>query len=158
MLDPSALESSLSSMLATAQPSAADAAMAMADAYDSYCSDAMFGASTPQVLPSAKAAMAATILGAIANPATGSPSTVASAWASGVAVYWLGVPVVGAQNGTTAGCPGAASLTGSLTTVFSNTANTAATCSAGMAAAIHAATMTVTATVAPPAGAVLPIV
>lgn len=157
MLDPGALESSLASMLATAQTSAADAALAMADAYDSYCSDAIFGSSTPQIPGTAKAAMATTILKAIANPAAGSPSTLASAWASGVATYWSGVSVVGAQAGATAGCPGAASLTGSLTTVFANVANTAATCAAGMAAAIHAATMTTTATVAPPAGTVLPI-
>jgi hypothetical protein len=144
-------------MLGVAQPSAAAAADAMASAYDDYASGAMFGASTPQILPTAKDAMAATILAAIATPETGSPASISGAWASGVAAYWLGVPVVGAQSGATAGCPGAASLTASLSAVFANTANTAAICAQGMAAALHAATMTVTATVAPPAGTVLPI-
>lgn len=156
-LSESTLASSLESMLGIAQPSAAAAAAAMAEAYDTYAADGMFGASSPQIPPTARAAMAATILGAISAPASGSPATIAGAWASGVAAYWTGVPVVGAQTGATGGCPGAASLAGSLSAVFANTTNTAATCAAGMAAAIHAATITTTATVAPPAGTVLTI-
>jgi len=129
----------------------------MATAYDDYASGGMFGASTTQIPSTARAVMAATILTAIAAPDAGSPASISGAWSSGVAAYWTAVPVAGAQVGATAGCPGAASLAGTLSAVFANTANTAATCAQGMAAALHTATATTTATVAPPTGTVLPI-
>jgi hypothetical protein len=101
--------------------------------------------------------MASTLQSAIATPSSGSAAAFAGAWASAVATFWIGVPVVGAQSGATVACPGAAALTAALTTVFANLQNTAQSCAQGLATALHTATMTVTAAVAPPPGTTLPI-
>lgn len=156
-LDPSALASALEATFASLPETASDAADALAGNYYDYASAATFGASTPTLAPALRTAFAATLLGAIAVPSSGTPATFAAAWASAVATIWIGVPVAGAQSGATVGCPGAAALTASLTTVFANLANTAATCAQALAAALHTATLTVTAAVAPPPGTVLPI-
>lgn len=156
-LNSSAFANALEATFASLPETAADAADALAQDYYDYASAAIFGSSTPTLAPALQAAFASTLLGAIAAPASGSPATFAAAWATAVAAFWVGVPVTGAQSGATVACPGASSLTVSLTIVFANLANTAATCAQALAAALHTATMTVTAAVAPPPGTVLPI-
>lgn len=148
------LQSALQSALATAQPSAAAAANALATAYDDYAAAGLFGSSVP-TLAGKKAAMVSALTAGLATP--GTPANFAGAWASAVAAYWTAVPVAGAQSGVTNGCPGAASLTATLTTLFSNTANTVSTAASSLGSALHAATLTTTATVAPPPGTVLPL-
>ena len=156
-LDPGALADALEELFARLPETAADAAEGMAAAYFDYASAGMFGASVPQLTSTHRDALAATLLTAIAIPAAGLPATIAGAWSAGVTAFWPGVPVVGAQAGATVGCPGAAALAASLTAVFANLANTAESCALSLAAALHGATMTVTASVTPPPGTVLPI-
>jgi hypothetical protein len=129
----------------------------MASAYFTYAGAAIFGGSAPTIAPALRAAMGATLLGAIATPAGGSPAALAAAWSSAVATFWTAVPVTGGQTGATVGCPGAPGLVASLTGVYSNTGNTAAGCAQQTATALDAATKTVTAAVAPPPGTILPI-
>lgn len=157
MLDQSALSDSLEAIFASLPPTPAECAAQLAQAYVDYAGAGTFGASLPTLDDDRRDAMAATLEGAISDPAVGLPATFAAAWASALTVFWTAVPVAGPQLGVTNGCPGASSLTGSLTGVLANLANTAETCASGMASAIHAATMTVQATVSPPPGTVVPI-
>lgn len=138
-------------------PSPSGCADGLANAYYSYASAGMFGASTPTIPPANKSAMASTLQSAISDPSNGSASSFASAWASAVTTFWIGVPVTGAQTGATVGCPGAASLSGSLTSIFGNTSNTFQSVADDLANALHTATLTTTAAVVPPPGTVLPI-
>jgi hypothetical protein len=156
-LNVSSLSALLGDLFAGMPASASAAAEGMAQAYFDYASAGTFGASTPQIPGVNKSAMASTLLAAIATPATGSPATIAAAWATALSAFWIGVPVVGAQAGATVGCPGAAALTATLTIVFANLANTASSCAQSLAASLDTATKTVTASVAPPPGTVLPI-
>lgn len=151
-LDVSKLSSALKDVFASMPASASDAADGMAAAYYDYACDAMAGGGKAEPPAANKSALATAILGAIAAPAAGLPVTIAGAWSAGVAAFWVGVPVTGAQTGATVACPGAASLIGALSAVFANTANTAETAANGMAVALHAATITTTAAVAPPPG------
>lgn len=150
------LAASLKAIFVSSQPSAADAANALASAYVSYASQGMVGASKLEVPSAKKTAMAAALLAVLSLP-LGNPATVAGAWSAAVAAFWAGIPVIGVQSGSVTACPGAASLIASLTVVFSNPLNTADIAAQGMAAALHAATLTATATVAPPAGTVLTV-
>lgn len=146
------LASSLASVFASMPASPAAAAEALAGAYFDYAKLGNFGGGIP-LLPALEAkrdALKTTLEAAIGNPLVGLPATFAAAWASGVATFWTGVTVAGATSGTTNGCPGASSLTGSLSAVFANLLNTPTTCAAGMALALDTATKTTTATVTPP--------
>lgn len=156
-LSQASLASDLQSLFSSLPATPSDCADGMAQAYYTYASVAMFGASVPTILPALKTAMAATLLAAITNPLAGTSAALANAWASAVGTFWTAIPVTGAQAGATAGCPGAPSMTTPLTTLFSALGNTAAACANGLAAQLHTATSTVTAAVAPPAGTVLPI-
>jgi hypothetical protein len=157
MLDQPALAAALQATFESMPAAAADAADALANDYATYASAATFGASQLEVSEAVATAMGDTLFAAISVPASGLPATFAAAWAAAVAAFWVGLPVVGAQSGATAGCPGAASIAATLTAVFANLANSAGVCAVALAAALHGATLTVTATVAPPAGTVLPI-
>lgn len=148
------LAADLEAVFASMPGSAADAADALAQAYDNYAAGATFGGGAP-VLTGRKAAMAGTLAGGMVVP--GAAATFAAAWASAVGAYWTGVAVAGAQTGTCPTCPGAASLTGTLTPVFANLANTAGSCAAALAGALDTATRTCVATVTPPPGTVVPI-
>lgn len=151
-LDVSKLSSSLKDVFASMPASASDAADGMSDAYYDYASDATAGGGKVAIPGANKSALAAALLAAIGAPAAGSPVSISGAWASGVAAFWIGVPVTGAQSGATVACPGAASLLASLTAIFANVANTADKAAAGVAAALDVATKTTTAAVAPPPG------
>lgn len=154
-LDVSKLGSALADVFANMPTSKDEAAKQIAQAYYDYASGGLFGASVPTLSSSQRDAMAGTITLGLTVP--GLPMTIAAAFAAALTVFWIAVPVAGPQVGATAGCPGAASLIGSLPAVFLNLANTPETCGVGVAAALHTATMTVTASVAPPPGTVLPI-
>jgi hypothetical protein len=157
-LDPSALTDALADAFGGEPATAAAAADNLAAAYFDYASGAQFVPCLPTLLPLQQTTMAATLLGAIATPASGTPATFATAWATAVGAFWVGVAVAGGgQAGTTPGCPGAAALTGTLTTLFANTNNSLATTASGLSSALSTATLTVTATVSPPPGTVLPI-
>lgn len=147
------LENVFTSMLATA----AEVADALASVYTSYASACAFGASTVTIPPAKTEALAAAFLSVLATPATGSAPAFAAAWASGVAAFWVGNSVVGAQAGAVTACAGAASLVATLTPIFANNQNTAAAAAQDLATAIHTATLTTLAAVAPPPGTVLPI-
>ena len=136
-----------------ASPSAA--AAGLAQAYYDYASTALFGASIPALTTAHRDAMAATLEAGLQVP--GLPATAAGAYAASVATFWTAVACAGASGaGVTDGCPGASSLTASLSAVFLNLANTSETCAAGMAAALATATLTTTATLTlPPAGPVV---
>lgn len=157
MLDQSSLASELTDVFEALPETAEAAALALANAYRAYAADGAFGASSPVILDVQRDAMKSTLFAAIEDPTVGAPATIAAAWSAAVTAFWIGVPVTGPQTGATVGCPGASALVGSLTPVFANVANTAEMCANGLAAALHTATMTVTATVAPPPGTVVPI-
>lgn len=154
-LDSNALAGDLEPIFTNYPASKEDCAAQIAQAYFDYASTGQFGASLAVPTNAQRDAMAATIATALTVP--GLPVTIAAAFASGLTAFWIAVPVVGAQAGATVGCPGAASLAGSLPALAANLANTAATFAAGLAVALHGATATVTANVAPPPGTVLPI-
>ena len=156
-LNPTQLGSDFAGVFSSFPASPRDCADALADAFHAYCSAAVFGASTPQIPSANRDAFADAIYAAIANPAAGLPAVISAAFAAATAAYWLAVPVVGAQSGVTVGCPGAASLPATLAVIFANLANTPTSAGASIALALHAAVMTVTASVAPPPGTVLPI-
>ncbi len=148
-LDASSLATALQAVFDASPATPADAADAFASAYNTYAGAGRFGTNVP-ALTGRKAALAATLATSLALP--GLPGTFAAAWASGVNAFWTAVAVASPlpQAGTTAGCPGASTLTGSLSTLFANLTNTSATCAAGMATALDTATKSVIATVAPP--------
>lgn len=132
-----------------------EAADQFAQAYYTYASTGLFGASIPVILPFMRDAMAATLAISL-EPIAGLPVTAAAAWSAAVTVFWTGVPVAGASGaGVTTGCPGAGAITGGMSAVFANLANTYATCAAGMASVLQTATLTVTCELTlPPAGPV----
>ncbi len=131
-----------------------DAGARLAAAYTDYAGAAMFAASTVDV-SSKEAALATTLGGSLELP--GLAATHAAAWGAGLAAFWLGAPVAGAQSGVTVPPTGGAALVAALTTLFANTANTADDAADGLANALDICTKTVTAAVAPPPGTVLPI-
>lgn len=141
-----------------AQGTAAASANALAKAYSAYAESGAFGLSLPTI--TGEAALAATILAAIATPASGSPAAFGGAWSSGLVTFWTGVAVAGGSGaGATAGCPGAAVAGTAITAAVGNIANTSATAAASIAAALHTATLTVTAalTIPPNPPVVFPI-
>jgi hypothetical protein len=156
-LNVDALADDLEDAFASLPATASDAADAIAQCYYDYTAGGAFGASLPTITPAMRDAMAATLLVAIATPATGSPAAFGAAIAAAVTTYWTAVPVTGAQAGATIPPPGAATLPAALAAVVANLGNTVATCAAAMAAALHAATLTTTAAVSPPPGTVLPL-
>lgn len=120
------------------------AADKLAQAYYTYCSTALFGASIPVITTAMRDAMSATLAASL-DPTVGLPLTAATAWSNAVNVFWTGVPVSGGSGtGTTTGCPGASSITSGMSAVFANTANTYATCASGMASVLMSATTTMT--------------
>lgn len=156
-LSQSALAAALTATLSNTSATPASCASAMASDYYSYATAGMFGSSAVAIPPANQSAMASTLLAAISSPVTGNAGTFAAAWAAAVALFWTGVPVTGAQSGATVGCPGAATLSGTLLPILTVTNGTAASAASGIAAALHAATLTVTAAVAPPPGTTLTI-
>ncbi len=151
-LDPSALASALQTLFESMPSSKEAAALGIANAYRDYVSTALFGSSVPVIIDDMRDAMASTLVASF-----GAAPAVANAFGAALTTFWAAVPVVGAQVGVTAGCPGASSVPGTLVPVFTNLANTHATFAAGIASALHTATMTVTANVSPPPGTTLPI-
>lgn len=156
MLVKANLESDLAAVFEAMPASPVLAAAALAKAYVDYAkaAAATFGLAAAVVTDEHEEEFAATLLEAIELPALGLPATFAAAWAAAVGAFWTLMPVAGAWAGTTPNCPGASSLTGSLTTVFANLANTPASCAASLATELDTATKTVTANVAPPPGTV----
>ena len=93
-------------------------------------------------------AMAATLSAAFAVP--GLPPIGSNAFGSALSVFWAAVPIVGAQSGSTTGCPGASSVPAQLIPIFLDFAATAEKSGQAMGAALHSATLTVTTALAPP--------
>lgn len=152
------LTSSMVSVFASMPGTPSAAADALAAAYYGYAQGAEFGGSFPTLTTAHRDAMAVTLRAAISVPELGTPVNFSGAWAASVATFWIGVPVVGILTGSTTACPGASSLTGSLTLIFANLLNTPDTCAAGLAGALHTATLTTTAfCTPPPGGAPVPI-
>lgn len=136
--------------------SASDAGARLAKAYTDYAAGGVFGASTVSAGVGVKEApLASTLGGSLALP--GAAATHAAAWGAGLATFWIAVAVAGAQAGATVPPTGTAALVSTLTTLFSNTTNTASSAAQGLADALDTCTKTVTANVAPPPGTVLPI-
>lgn len=161
-LDSAGLEDALLELFESASQTPHDAAVSFADVYATYAADGAFGANTYAIDGPRESALATTLEGGlVVSPA---PAGFLAALAAGVNTFWTTLPVgpptgAGPQTGaTTAGCPGAASLPASLAALMANPANTPEVAAAGYAAALHTATLTVTATVSPPAATVLPIV
>lgn len=149
-LDKSTLASTLQDIFERMPPTADECAEALAEAYADYALTGTFGGGLAVVTGAHRDALTSVLLAAIDPPLIGLPATIAAAWAAGVTAFWLAMPVAGAVVGVSNGCPGASSLTGSLTTLFANLANTAASCANGLADALDVATKTTTATVTPP--------
>lgn len=136
--------------------SASDAGAKLAKAYTDYAAGGVFGASTVSAgVPAKQGALATTLGGSLTLP--GLAATHAAAWGTGLAAFWLGVPVVGVQAGTTVPPTGTATLVSTLTALFSNPLNTSDAAADGLANALDTCTKTVTANVAPPPGTVLTI-
>lgn len=152
-LSQSALSSALQALFDSKPATTADAADGMAEAYADYAADGMFGSCVP-AFTTQEAALAGTIL---SQGLVGTIAGFAGAWASGLAAFWAAVPVAGGgQTGATAP-PVYPTLATELSAVLSSYPATTALAASQIAAVLHAATMTVTATVAPPPGTVLPI-
>lgn len=149
------LASDIQAILENAQPTPHDSAVKFAQAYYDYTSTALFAASIPVITTAMRDAMAATLETALAA-SPGAAATAAGAFSAAVATYWTGVPVAGGSGvGVTTGCPGAGAITGGLTAVFLNLANTYATAASGMASVLQTATLTMTCDLTlPPAGPV----
>jgi hypothetical protein len=154
-LDSAGLEDALLDLFESPSETPHDAAVSFAAVYAAYSADGMFGASTVTIDGARESAFATTFEGGLVVSPT--PAGFLAALSSGVATFWTGAPVVGAQSGLTNGCPGAASLPAALAALMANPANTAEVAAAGYAAALHTATLTVQATVSPPPATVLPI-
>lgn len=157
MLDQQALADALAQLFASHPPTPQEAAAGMADAYRDYAEAATFGASAVVIADELRDGVYELLLAAIEDPLVGLPATFAAAWVSALTLFWLAVPVVGAQVGVTTGCPGAGSIPGTLVAVLANPSNTVETGANGLATALHTATMTVQASVSPPPGTVVPI-
>ena len=153
-LDPISLESELRDMFADAADDAAAAAQQMADLYEAYALDGMFGASTVSVLPVNKAALVAALVTGLAPAPAG--VAFATAWSNGLLAFWAANPVAGAQAGVTVPPTGAAAMLATLTAAFA-APQSASSAAAALATALDTATKTTTASVAPPPGTVLPI-
>lgn len=141
------LASALADLFNSTPATAVEAANGMAQAYLDYSMAGRFGSGAPTLTAAHQAALAGVLLGVIGDPVTASAATLASAWAAGVAAFWLAVPVAGSPSGVTISCAGAASLSG-LAAVFGNSANTSESCAQQMAALLHTATLTTAATMA----------
>ena len=149
-LSPSNLQADLEDVF-DAQGTASEAASGIAQAYYDYASDGDFGTSTPTIPTANRDAMAGTILAAISDPTTGSPTNFGAAFTSALPVFWASVPVAGGSGaGATAGCPGASVAGGAITTAVTSTANTVSTVSLAIASALDTATKTVTASLTIP--------
>jgi hypothetical protein len=136
--------------------SAAEAAEGIAQAYYDYAQPALFGASIPVITTGMRDVMKATLETGVASP--GAAATIAASFSSAVLAFWSSPPPAvagGSGSGAVVGCPGAAAITATLTTVFLNLANTSASAASGIASALITATLTVTALLTlPPAGPV----
>jgi len=154
-LDVSSLANELARIFKSHPESPADAGVKIATAYYAYAQTALFGASLPVLVTAYRDAMAATLAAAFAVP--GLPPIAANAFGSALTVFWSAVVVTGAQTGTSNGCPGAASVPAALLPVFLVPDATEEVAGMGVANALHTATLTVTATVSPPPGTILPI-
>lgn len=128
------------------------AASDLATAYLTYASNATFATNVP-TLTGKDSALAATILN---TGLVGTASGFGSAWATGLATFWAAAAVTGAQTGVTAP-PIYPTLASEITAVLQSYPATTVAAATQIAAKLHAATMTVTATVTPPPGTVLPI-
>lgn len=145
------LAAALKAIFESMPPDPDQCAEAMANAYADYCETAIFGGCFPVITGVHRSALKAVLYAAIADPALGLPNKMSQAWATGVDAFWTAMPVANlTAAGITNGCPGASSLTGTLTAVFGNLANTTETCANGVAAALDTATATVEAHVIPP--------
>src|SRR4051812_20190732 len=98
--------------------SAADAGQKLAHAYAQYAAGGLFGSSTPTF--TGQEGALATALG-VSLILPGVAATHAAAWGTGLATFWISVPVAGAQAGATVPPTGAAALTVALTALFSVT-------------------------------------
>lgn len=157
-LQQSLLASQFTTILQAYLPSAALVAKQLAIAYTTYAQAGQFGASVPTLLPISTTVLEQALLSATLVPAAGSPVLLATAWATGLAGFWIpGTPVVGPQVGVVNGCAGAALVIPPLTAAFLNVFSTAQLTASLMASAIHTATITTTATVSPPPSTVLPL-
>lgn len=154
-LNQTTLSDGIEAVFASQPATASDAATALADAYHAYAGGALFGASTPTLTTSMRDAYASTLLGAISDPLVGLPATLAAAWGAATVAYWTAVPVTGAQAGVTV--PPTVPAAAGISATLANVANTESVAAAGIALALHTSTLSVTATVAPPPGTVLPI-
>lgn len=153
-LDLGALESSIGAFLAGTSEDAQEAADEIAAAYADYAAAATFGASTVTIDGARESALAATLAGGLVQAPD--PTIFLAALASGIATFWTGAPVVGAQSGATVSCPGAASLPAALAAILA-VPNDVGAATLELAGALHTATGTATALVSPPGGTVLPI-
>jgi len=145
-LDDDALEDAILAFLESTADDATAAADALAELYAEYAADGMFSASTVTIDGARESALAATLAGGLVP--SPSPATFLAALASGIATFWTGAPVVGAQAGATVGCPGAASLPAALSAALA-VPNDREAAASTLAAALHTATLTVTAAVVP---------
>ncbi len=151
------LEQALFVTMQAYPPSIPMAAQGLAAAYATYAVTGTFLTGTIATLEPQEVALAAALGSAMVSL---DAVAYASAWSAGLAAFWAGVPVVGANTGATIGCPGAAvaqtAILAGLNAMPAYTLEAAKL----LATALHTATMTVTATVslpAPPFTTVAPI-
>jgi len=125
--------------------------------YDLYCKAAMAGAALPLFTGAEKQAMVPVLSGAFASP-TGVAAVAAQAISMATMNFWLAPPIQfigGPVMGMVTAAPGFASAIGGITSLLSNTNNTAETIGAGIAGLLDVATKTVLVTFTmppPPAG------
>lgn len=143
-----------------AHTSPLSAASAWATAYANYTSTATFGPNLPVFTGLEETRFKLALLPAMSSPFAGTPSTLAAALTQAVMSFWLAppVPVVGpVQAGTVLPIPGLAALPSVLTSIFSVPTGDHISKAASIASALDAATRTITCTVVPPPGTILPI-
>jgi hypothetical protein len=134
------------------------AADALAKTYATYAQAGTFGASVPVFTGLEQKALSATLLASFSSPQTQNPALWGTAWAAGLANFWLAPPIVvsGAQAGLVTVALGIPLLAAALPPTIVPQ-QSAASAAATLAAILHTATLTVIATVAPPPGTQLTI-
>ena len=159
-LIPSTLQQALSAAFKSHPDSPRVAAQKFAKAYADYAQTAMALSSRPLFTGLEAKLLEVTLYSAIANPKVGTPATLAAAWATGVASFWMAPPVVftGGQVGAVLQAATVIPIiTPGLTACFANLANTEDLAAMTMATILDAATRTVMVALAPPPGTTAPL-
>ena len=139
-LNPAPLEDALRFILDTPPPNAALSAQRFAKAYADYAAGAVAGSYGPVVLTGTERPRLEALLRAALTAPVGAAPVLATAWATGLQLFWTGAVFGPAAATAVAGVP---AVIGGLTALYLNLASTKAAAAAGTATVLDVATRTV---------------